>query len=802
MTDYLSRDVALTAAVPLIEAGFALHWLRPREKAPYAKDWSLAPVHTADSLRTSYHSGNNLGVRPGIYSSTDAGYLHIIDLDIRAHGDAARAKLDAMIPGWRSMPSVISGSGGESRHIWVFSKKPFRSRKLVVSDTFAMVFDPEKGRDVKKRDWEIDLFGSEKQVAIPPSIHPCGNPYIWENPLDLDALWLIDPIDLSDLGIEDEDYEAEPLDDLEREFRYLPKGLSEAEINAHLGSLPEDAAEDYDLWLKTGMALHHEYEGSLTGREVWFKWSSQSSKFDLKTARKKWTSFKNRTGHPVTMASVIAIAGANKQVQQVAEWGFDAEELLGLNDLPATAPAAPAEAPKRNADWQSMLAYTEDGSVKVSLHNIELIVENDPRLWSRIGYNELRQCVVLTREPARSKKKARDGKTIRQLEGTIWGFSEQDFRERINGKRWVDPHTHGLRAILEAPGTQGGYNLKVSDRDLNAAIMNVGWKFVFHPIRDRLNGLVWDGIPRAESLFVDYLGTQDDAYHRQAAVLFLLGAIVRVYEPGHKFDFVPILEGTQGKGKSTFIQALGMEWSGELAVDFHDNNRMIEALQGGWILEIPELQGFSTAETTTLKAVVSRTHDKGRLAWERNVQEFPRRCVFIGSTNNRDYLKDVTGGRRFWPICCGLEGQIDTPRLRACVQQIWAEAMGWYREMRAAQPTGDLPLYLKDETAAAIAAELQESRRSESPDEILAEEIRHVLDEPESTDMDGVSIPRELVCVRELWTDLLGRDRKALESPMTTRLVGRALRMAGWARAGSQKHKKYGLVAVYSRAPT
>ena len=161
----------------------------------------------------------------------------------------------------------------------------------------------------------------------------------------------------------------------------------------------------------------------------------------------------------------------------------------------------------------------------------------------------------------------------------------------------------------------------------------------------------WDNLgPRR--LFVDYLGCPEDEYHRETARLFLLGAVARAFCPGHKFDFVPILEGAQGAGKSTFIRILGLDWAGELAVDFHDNNKVIEAMQGLWIIEIAELQGFSKADTTTLKATVSRTHDKARLAWDRNPRDYPRQCVFIGSTNDDDYLRDPTGGRRFWPIRC------------------------------------------------------------------------------------------------------------------------------------------------------
>jgi hypothetical protein len=161
------RAEQLTTAAPLIATGAALHWLRPRGKAPYHTDWASRPVHTLESLAAEYRDG--------------------IDLDIRTteRGVEARAALTKLLPGWETMPSVISGSGGESRHIYVFTVVPLRSRNLANSDGYRMVHDSAKGREVKKRHWEIDLIGTGKQAVIPPSIHPAtGLPYRWERELD------------------------------------------------------------------------------------------------------------------------------------------------------------------------------------------------------------------------------------------------------------------------------------------------------------------------------------------------------------------------------------------------------------------------------------------------------------------------------------------------------------------------------------------------------------------------------------------------------------------------------------------
>lgn len=295
-------------------------------------------------------------------------------------------------------------------------------------------------------------------------------------------------------------------------------------------------------------------------------------------------------------------------------------------------------------DWTSYLQRNEEGAIKATVHNVELIVRNDKRFRGVPGLNQFTQEVMQIGLPKRFKLRKESPKPIRQLEGTIW-----ELGDRVNGDLWTEVQDVDIRLVLEAPERQGGYGLKTSGRDLTDAIQKVAYRNSYHPVRDYLNGLVWDGKPRAERLFVDYLGAPDDAYHREAARIWLLAAVTRIFEPGHKFDFVPILEGAQGKRKSTFIEALGANWASELTGDFHDPKGMVELMQGAWILELPELVGFSKSEVTLIKGFISKRKDKVRLAYAKRAVEYPRQCVFMGSTNEIEYLRDSTGGRRFWP---------------------------------------------------------------------------------------------------------------------------------------------------------
>jgi hypothetical protein len=292
----------------LSRGGFALHWLHPKDKRPIGNDWSTKPVATPEQLKRSYAPGNNLGVRLGEVSRLlCGGYLHVIDVDIRnpKYAAEAMAVLDELFRGIAaSVPSVISGSGGASRHYYFVTDKPFPSKKLARSSGFDMVHDEKLGREVKKRHWEIELFGTGKQVAMPPSIHPdTGLPYRWDQPFNLEELALglsprIPAARLEELGMLDLQTATETLE------LKPPLGLTEDEAQAILDDLPlEEYCEDYEGWLRVGMALHHEFGGDGVGFELWKGFSQHSDKFNGRKLRFKWNGFRDKPGG-VTMASL------------------------------------------------------------------------------------------------------------------------------------------------------------------------------------------------------------------------------------------------------------------------------------------------------------------------------------------------------------------------------------------------------------------------------------------------------------------------------------------------------------------
>lgn len=326
----------LKEALELAGHGLAIHWLHPKSKRPIGDEWSTKPVASVAALEAAYSQGNNVGVRTGKWSTVGdlpILYLHIIDLDIRDPEQVADAlrRLQELLPELNldTAPTVLSGSGGESRHFYLLTSKPFPSKKFAHSPSFKMVWDEKKNRDVKKWDWEIHLLGTGGQAAIPPSIHPdTGKPYRWLRRFDWSDLEfdLFDTVDAEALerliGYEEGD-SADP-------ERLQPLGMTNAEIRSTLGDLPyDDWFEDRDGWYRTGMAIHHETAGSTEGFDLWCEYSAKSKKFDADDAKRVWKSFKNRTGKPFRMASLNSVA---RDIRVMRDFDDEGDDDLGFED--------------------------------------------------------------------------------------------------------------------------------------------------------------------------------------------------------------------------------------------------------------------------------------------------------------------------------------------------------------------------------------------------------------------------------------------------------------------------------------
>lgn len=195
----------------------------------------------------------------------------------------------------------------------------------------------------------------------------------------------------------------------------------------------------------------------------------------------------------------------------------------------------------------------------------------------------------------------------------------------------------------------------------------------YHPVRDYLSAQRWDGVPRLDGWLSRYGGAEDNEYVRAVASIVLIAAVRRVRQPGCKFDEVPVLEGVQGGNKSGAVRTLAVrdDWFVDSLPLGADSKVVMEQIAGGWLIEFAEMSGLNKSDVENVKSQVARQYDKARMSYGRLTTERPRQCVFFGTTNADQYLRDPTGNRRFWPVKVD---RFDLDALRRDRDQIWAEA--------------------------------------------------------------------------------------------------------------------------------
>jgi predicted P-loop ATPase len=425
--------------------------------------------------------------------------------------------------------------------------------------------------------------------------------------------------------------------------------------------------------------------------------------------------------------------------------------------------------------WVNQLTINKQtGQIKATIDNVWVILENDPNLKSKFALNEF----------------AGRGEVMGALP---WEKSEQR-------RPWDDNDNQGLYWYLEK------YYQITGNGKIDGALSLHSVKHSFNEVRDFLNSLQWDGVSRLDTLFIDYLGAADDLYTRTVTRKAFTAAVARAMEPGCKYDPMVVLSGPQGIGKSTLLDKMSKGWFNDSIRTF-EGKEASELLQGVWLVEISELDAFRRTDVARIKQFLSLRADRFRAAYGRHVKEMARNCVFFGTTNSDEYLRDDTGDRRFLPVDVGvipatkhvwadLDGELD---------QIWAEAVVRWR-------IGE-PLHLDLDTEAA-AKQSQEAHRERDAHEGIVHEF---LDRKVPSDWnnwpldkrrmfwsgavmgDFTLVPRDRVCALEVWCEALNGLQKDIRYTDTVKLNGAIKRASGWVKTGTQRHGYCGVQRGFVR---
>lgn len=426
-----------------------------------------------------------------------------------------------------------------------------------------------------------------------------------------------------------------------------------------------------------------------------------------------------------------------------------------------------------DSSWEEYLDCNKKGICESSRKNIRLIMDNDPNIAGCFAVDKFSNRKALLKLPS-------------------WRQSGDDYMFLR------DDDEENLRTHFE---TNWEIDSKAKIADVLGIVSRAN---AFHPIKDYLDGISWDGEKRVDTVFIDYLGVEDTELNRLATRIVFTAAVARIYSPGCDFDYTLVLVGNQGVGKSKLLAKLAKNRAWFTDGFSVEGKEAYENLRGKWLVEIAELAGIKKADMDSVKKFLTKTSDFYRAAFDRYPQEQPRQCVFFGTTNNLNFLRDVTGDRRFWPM------EVSADRIKKNqwkelvgeeINQIWAEAIQYYKSglelylpveleaemnMRRSEYTevderiGLIQLYLDTKLPANWAAMDINQRRN------------YLSGDPLSP--QGV-LMRDRVCISEIWCECLRMSKGDLTRYNVSEVMGLMRKIEGWEWSGTNTYK----VSLYGR---
>lgn len=431
------------------------------------------------------------------------------------------------------------------------------------------------------------------------------------------------------------------------------------------------------------------------------------------------------------------------------------------------------ETPVEN--WVTRLALSQSGAPARTIDNILIIMDNDPLLKDKVAYDEFsRRCLAM---------------------------GELPWNPATAKRTWSDTDDAGMRHYLEKV-----YGITGTEKIMDAVNLAMHKNLINEP-KDYLSGLEWDGIKRLDTLLVDYFGAADTPYTRAVIRKSLCAAVARIMTPGVKFDTMTIIHGPQGIGKSTFLSMLGKDWYTDSLTSF-EGKEAYEIIQGAWIVEIGELKGMAKADDEAIRLFLSKKEDKYREAYGRRPVSYPRSCVFFGTTNVAEFLRDYTGNRRFWPVDTALQKPTksifnDFPDE---VDQVWAEAKARWQAGETLYLAGEL------EHEAKLQQELH--RESSAKEGMIRDFVERMI--PVDWDkrdiatrrlywsmQDGSTAqlkPRDRICAVEVYVECFGGDVKFMKRTDSIEINAVLSTLTGWKRVSTCRMGPYGVQKGFIKA--
>lgn len=604
----------ITEIKELYDLGFSILYLHPKTKRPFENDWTKSPNKSWGEMKESFNSKNNIGVRLGKHSKIGDKYLACIDVDIKdpKYRKVALAKLKELTKG-KVFPEVRSGSGNGSRHLYCVTKTPF---KMI---TIAKV--PDK--------WEICIYSTGRQMVLPPSVHPIGPLYKWQVPYQETGFPLLKHERMvSDTG------GKKKLKVIEN-FKAVDVDLFGSTLKSSVVDMIMSCDGVTDRSPAVLSACMSMCRAGFTDNEMMSVMTD--SRYELAKAALERRGGNRKSAAAWVYEHNIVKAREETSISKAFDDAIDIEEIYLDEEEEKEQTEETLQDDRRMPD-----IIESSGKPKPTMKNVKFVIEK--HIGKVLQYDAFANRVTF-------------------LTNTVYGGKagrEVTDADDLMLKDYITTHFNFEPTLATCWEAQ------------NAVARN-NW---IHPLQDWLKALEWDGVSRLDSWLKIGMGaTGIDEYNAVVGRKTLVAACKRAFEPGCKFDYVLVLEGNQGKGKSTALSMLASKkWFTDNLGNIQDKD-VVDQMIGKWIVELGELAAVKKIDADPLKAFLSRETDRVRMPYGRRSQDFPRSSIFIGSTNLSEYLHDETGNRRFWPVSIT---QANFKWIKKNREQLFAEAMFLY----------------------------------------------------------------------------------------------------------------------------